>query len=316
MRPFLAALLLLPAVGSAQSIALTVTGATNSVSGSGGTVTSTLALNGTACAYQVGVAWTGTSLTTACTPLYFWLTTTSCGTAPSTTNIPADVTVQTIQVGDLTAGTSSGTFTFPFNSLPGFVSLPDGGGFSCGSVNDFTNFLCAGVTTAATGGMCNGATATAPPVNMRYDNIPPIPPIVGITPLDTKLGVNISPGDPNDTLLYYTAQYALAFPDGDAGTYFNSGCGQISTTNSKCTISNLVDGTDYYVVGYSVDEASNVSVASAPMPGTPVLTYGFYANYLNDGGQPGGCGSAAGGAPSALAFTTALLLFAVARRRG
>ncbi len=316
MRPFLAALLLLPALASAQTIALTVNGATNSVSGSGGTVTSTLALNGSACANQVGVAWAGTGLTGACTPLYIWLTTTSCGTAPNTTNVPPDVTVQTVQAGDLTAGTSSGTFTFPFNSLPGFVSLPDGGGFTCGSVNDFTNYLCAGVTIAAVGGMCNGSSPTAQPVNMRYDNIPPIAPIVSVTPLDTKLGLNLAPGDPSDTLLYFTAQYALAFPDGDAGTYFNSGCGQISTTNSKCTISNLVDGTNYYVVGVSVDEASNMSPPSAPTPGTPVLTYGFYANYLNDGGQPGGCGSAAGGAPSALAFTTALLVFGVARRRG
>jgi len=91
--------------------------------------------------------------------------------------------------------------------------------------------------------------------------------------------------------------------------------GNISPANPKVTINNLVNGINYIIEGFTVDGAGNISAASNPVVGTPVVTYGFYANYLDDGGQPGGCGDAAGGAPSALAFATVLLL-AVARRRG
>ena len=321
MRPFLAALLLLPTLVFAQSIALTVNGATTTVSGNGSTTISTLALNASGCGNTVGGNWSATGITAACTTLQIWLSVNSvCGAAPSGTNSPPDVPVLTVQQADLTGTTPGGPFSFAFSSVPGFnTSVPvDGGvaGVACGSVVDFTNYLCAGVTLAATGSTCNGSIINAQVVNIRYDNIPPIPPIPSITPLDTKLGVSLAPGDPSDTLLYFTVQYAVDYPDGGVGPYLNSGCGQISTTNAKCTISTLVNGTNYFIVGYSVDEANNVSLASAPVVGQPVTTYGFYANYLDAGGQPGGCGSATGGGPSALAFTAALLVLGVARRRG
>ncbi len=317
MRPLLAALLLLPAVASAQTLTLTVNGATTSVSGNGSTTTSTLAFNQSGCGYTVGGSWTGTGLTGACTSLQIWVTAFSCGTAPSTTNYPADVVEYTAQAGQLAGGLSNDTFSFPFNSLPGFTAAAaDAGvGGACGSVTAFTNLLCAAVTIAATGGMCNGATAQASAVNLIYDNVPPQPPVINVTPLDSKLAVSLTPvGTDLTGVASYVVEYAVEFPDGDAGTPVTVP-GTISPTNAKVTINNLVNGVNYIIEGFTVDGAGNISAASEPVIGTPVVTYGFYANYLDDGGQPGGCGDAAGGAPSALAFATVLLL-GVARRRG
>ncbi len=318
MRPLLVALLLLPAVGSAQTLTLTVNGATTSVSGNGSTTTSTLAFNQSGCGYTVGGSWTGTGLTAACTSLVIWTTAFTCtGPMPSTTNSPPDIPVYTAQAGQLTGGLTNDTFSFPFNSLPGFTAaaVDAGIGGACGSVTAFTNQLCAGVTLAATGGMCNGSAITATSVNLIYDNVPPDPPLVTVTALDSKLSVALTPvGTDLTGVSNYQVQYAVEFPDGDAGVPVTVP-GNISPANAKVTINNLVNGITYIIEGFTVDGAGNISAASNPVPGTPVVTYGFYANYLDDGGQPGGCGDAAGGAPSALAFATVLLL-AVARRRG
>jgi hypothetical protein len=320
MRPLLAALLLLPALGFAQSLVLTVNGATSTITGTGTTTTSTYAKNAASCNNNVAGNWLGTGLTTACTTLQVWLTTSTCGIAPSTTNSPPDYVVYTAQIGQLTGGLSTDTFSFALNLLPGFSIPTDGGvGTPCGSVFDFTNLLCAGVTLKDSTGACTSSTVTASPVNMRYDNIPPDPPLVSITPLDSKLSVRLTAsgsGSAVSDIQSFQLYYAAEPPDGGTPSYSPYG-GVISVNNPNVTISNLVNGENYLVQGYSVDEATNVSGPSTPATvGTPVLTYGFYANYLNDGGQPaGGCGDAAGGAPSAVAFLTVLLL-GVARRRG
>jgi len=310
MRPLLAALLLLPGLGYAQTITLTVNGATTSVSGNGSTTTSTLAQNASACSNTVGGNWVASStLSTACTSFQIWLTAVSpCGTAPSTSNTPNDVVIYTAQVGQLTGGLTSDTFSFPFGSLPSFTTS----GNACGAVVDFTNYLCAAVTLSATTGQCQGSSIQATAVNIRYDNVPPVAPIVTVTPLDSKLGVALSPGA-TDTLNYFLVQYAVEFADGGTGSWIGAG-GNVSINNPKVTINNLNNGTNYLIEGQSVDEAGNVSTPSAPVVGTPVTTYGFYANYLNDGGQVG-CGAVADGRPSAVAFAT-LLLLGVARRRG
>jgi hypothetical protein len=317
MRPFLATLLLLPTLVFAQTLTLTVNGATTAISGNGSTTISTLALNGTACSYTVGGNWAGTGLTTACSSLQIWLTANSCGSTggPTTTNSPPDLVVYTAQAGSLAGGLANDTFSFAFTSLPGFnTNAGVDGGVTCGSVNDFTNYLCAGVVLKDTTGACTSTVVQAPSVNIRYDNIPPIPPTVFTTALDTKLGVSLSPGDPSDSLLYFLAGFAVDVDGGPAGNYTQVG-GQISVNNPKVTITGLTNGTTYLVVGYSVDEASNVSLMSVPVTGEPVTTYGFYANYLDAGGQPGGCGDAGGGPPSVLALA-ALLVFGVTRRQG
>jgi hypothetical protein len=306
----LAALFLLPSLGFAQTLTLTVSGTSTTV-GTATASTPTLAANASACSYSVSASWTGTSLTGACTSLQIWLTATTCGTAPSTTNSPADVVVYTAQAGSLTGGLTSDSFSFSFNTLPSFSSN------SCGSVVDFTNMLCAAVTIAATGGACTGTVAQASPVNIRYDNVPPDPPTVSIVQLDSKLSVHLSPagsGTAASDIQYFQVQYALELPDGGTGGWTAVG-GNIAASTGTVTISNLVDGNNYLVVGYSIDEASNTSSKSTPVVGTPVLTYGFYANYLDDGGHPGGCGDVAGGGPSAMAFVI-VLLSASARGRG
>jgi hypothetical protein len=310
MRPLLAALLFVPAVGLAQTASLAIT-----VSGTG--TSGTLAYNASNCTTPVVGTWTVTNLSPSpCTALSIWTTAFTCGTnvAPNNTYTPPDALVTSIPSGTLTSGTTKGTFTFPFNALPGFSS--GDGGVPCGSASDFTNTLCAAVQLLDNTGACAGITVTGTPViTLRYDNIPPIPPAVTVSPLDSQLSVRLAPGDSTDTISNYQVQYA---PDAGAGvppTYRPATSGNIPANNPSVTISNLTNGTDYFIVALAIDEATNQSPYSTPVVATPVVTLGFYANYLDAGGTQGGCGDAAGGGPSALAFATVLLLF-VARRRG
>ena len=307
MRPLLAALLLFPVAGFAQSgIVLTLNGA-----GTSGVV----ARNATGCGTLLAGTWTGTGLTGACSPLQVWLTasTSACGAAPSTTNTPADVIVYTTPAGTLTTGgLTTATFSINFNALPSFNIS----GNSCGAVADFTNQLCAGVTLTDTTGNCTGTAVTSTPLlSVRYDNVPPEPPLLTTVPLDSQLSVRLAPSDPSDSISYFRVQYALEPSDGGTPNYVAAG-GNVAANNPVVTISGLVNGTNYLVQGFSIDEATNPSAASAPVVASPVATFGFYSNYINDGGKPaGGCGDAAGGGPSALALATVLLLGLV-RRRG
>jgi hypothetical protein len=305
MRPLLAALLLLPAAGVAQTLIVTINGAGTS---------GVLARNASGCGTLVAGNWVGTGLTAACTSLQVWVTSGSsaCGATPSTTNVPADVVVYTAPAGSLTTGgLTTDTFSFAFNNLPSF------NGTACGAVVDFTNQVCAGVTLNDTTASCTGTAVTnSPLVSIRYDNVPPVPPTLSITPLDSQLSVRLAPTDTSDTISNYNVQIAIEPSDGGTPNYVSAGT-NIPANNPTVTISNLINDQNYLVQGFSIDEATNVSVASAPVVGMPVVTLGFYQNFINDGGQPaGGCGDAAGGGPSALAFVTTLLLLAVARRRG
>jgi hypothetical protein len=301
MRPLLAALLLLPVVGSAQTLALTVSG-----TGTSGL----LAYNAAGCGNTVAGNWVGTSLTAACTSLQIWVTNSTCGSIPSTTNVPADVVVYTAQAGDLATGLTTASYSFAFNLLPGFTTN------TCGSVVDFTNILCASVTSKAADASCTGTVAQANTVSLRYDNVPPLAPTLNVVPLDSQLSVRLAATDTTDTIQYFQVQYAAEPTDGGTPNYTSVG-GNIAFNNPVVTISGLTNDQNYLVVGFAVDEATNVSPGSTPVVSSPVVTLGFYSNYINDGGSPsGGCGDAAGGGPSALAFATTLLLLAVARRRG
>jgi MYXO-CTERM domain-containing protein len=306
MRPLLAALLLLPAAGFAQSgIVLTLNGA-----GTSGVV----ARNATGCSTILAGTWTGTGLTGACSPLQVWLTTStsSCGAAPSTTNVPADVVVYTIPAGSLTTGAlTQASFNFNFTALPGFAISGNG---PCGQVVDFTNQLCAGVTLNDTTGACQGTAVTSTPIlSVRYDNVPPDPPLLSITQLDSQLAVRLSPSDPSDTIATYNVQYAVEPSDGGTPNYASAG--SAAANNAVVTISGLTNGTNYLVYGTSIDEAGNPSAPSTPVVSSPVVTLGFYTNYINAGGQPGGCGHAAGSGPSVLALA-AVMLLGLVRRRG
>jgi uncharacterized protein (TIGR03382 family) len=300
MRPLLAALLLLlPSAGFAQSLVLTING-------------NPVARNADGCSTSVAGNWVGASLTAACTPLQVWISATNnCGAAPSTTNTPPDFVVDTTQTGELVNGTTTKSFTFSFNAMPSFATN------ACGANVDFTNYVCAGVTMKDGTGACSGTGVTAASIGVRYDNLRPPPPSVTITPLDSKLSVRLAAtGSGTDVtdVQYFNTEYAV--DPGDAGTpaWVEKG-GNISANNPTVEISPLINGVVYLVRGYSVDEAGNKSVASDPVTGKPVVTYGFFDNYVADGGQEtGGCG-AVGGGPSALALGT-LLLLALVRRRG
>jgi uncharacterized protein (TIGR03382 family) len=299
MRPLLAALLLLPAVGFAQSLSLTVSG-------------NPLALNASGCSFSVAGSWTGSGLTGACNTLQIWLTASSaCGAVPSTTASPPDVVVATAQSGDLAGGLTTAPFTFLFSLLPSFTLN------ACGANVDFTNYLCASVTSRSSTGTCDGTVTQASSVSIRYDNVAPLPPAVTVTPLDSKLTVRLAAsGSGTDVtdIVYFNVEFAI--DPGDAGTpsWLSVG-GNISANNAAITISNLVNGTTYLVRGYSKDEAGNLSAPSDPVAAQPVVTNGFFGNYMADGGQEkGGC-AATGGAPSALGLVS-LLLVTLARRRG
>jgi hypothetical protein len=314
MRPLLAALLLLPSVGAAQTLALTINGAVTY----GTSTVPVLAFNSTACSNSIAGSWTGTGLTTACTSLQVWLTAFSCGTAPSTTNVPADFIASTTQAGDLANGTTTINFSFSAASLPGFgTGALDGGNTSCGTVVDFTNTVCAAVTLNTATNGCTGTNVQAPTVSLRYDNVPPDPPSINIVPLDSQLSVRLTPDSltPVADVLYYRVQYALQPSDGGAPGGYTPVGGNISASAAAVTISSLVNGELYSIQGFTVDEASNVSTTPTTVTGSPVMTTGFYANYIDDGGQTGGCGDSAGGGPSALALGVFLSLV-LARRRG
>jgi uncharacterized protein (TIGR03382 family) len=295
-------LLLAPAVAFGQSgLVLTVNG-----SGTSGV----LAYNANGCGNQVAGNWAGTGLTAACTSLQIWVTTGVCGNTPNTTVVPLDLIVSTIPAGSLTSGTVTGApFNFAFSSLPGFTAANP-----CGSVTDFQNQLCGGVTLNDSTGACQGTQVNSSPTQtLRYDNIPPVAPTLAITPLDGQLSVRLAPGDPSDSIQSFLVQYAVQTIDGGTGNLISAGSAPIN--NPVVTISGLTNGTNYLVQGQSIDEATNQSPPSAPVVASPVVTLGFYANYIADGGQPGGCGSVAGGGPSALAVALVLLLGLV-RRRG
>jgi hypothetical protein len=300
-------LLLVPAVGLAQAT-LTI-----KVSGAGTGTSPSLAYNAANCTTPVAGTWAVSGLSNPCSSLSIWTTATSCGTnvAPNTTTTPPDYLVTAISAGTLTGGTTSGPFSFLFNTLPGFSTS----GNACGAMADFTNTLCAAVQLPDSTGACTGTIVGGTPVvSLRYDNIPPVPPNVTVQPLDSQLSVRLAPADTTDTISSYQVQYAVDAGAGVPPTYIGIG-GSIPANNPSVTIANLNNGTDYFIQALSVDEATNQSPFSAPVVAAPVLTLGFYANYLNDGGTQGGCGDAAGGGPSALAFATVVLLVC-ARRRG
>jgi hypothetical protein len=299
MRFLLAALFLVPASGFAQTLTLTVSGAP-------------IAKNASGCADNVAGNWLGSGLTAACTSLQIWVTaSTTCADAPSPTASPPDVVVQTVQSGDLANGTTTGTFSFAFNTMPGFVSS------ACGTDVDFTNYLCASVTSRGGTGSCDGTLTKASAVALRYDNLPPPPPAVSVTPLDSKLSVGLAAtgtGTDVTDVQFFNVQFAVAPTTGGTPNWLNAG-GDISASNPSVTINNLVNGTTYLVRGFSKDEAGNISDPSDPVSAEPVQTFGFWSNYIDDGGQDAGGCTAAGGASSAAALA-ALAALAFLRRRG
>lgn len=307
MRPLLVALLLLPAVGLAQ----TTPSVTITVSGAG--LNGTLAYNASNCTTPVVGSWKVSNVSNPCTPLSIWTTAFTCGSnvAPVTTTSPPDALVLSISSGTLTSGTTDGPFKFIFNTLPSFTLS----GNACGAASDFTDTLCAAVQLPDSTGACTGTIVTGSPVfTLRYDNIAPVAPAVTVKPLDSQLTVQLAPGDSTDTISNYQVQYAVDAGAGVTPSYIGVG-NNIPANNASVTISSLTNGTEYFIRALAIDEANNQSPFSTPVVATPVLTFGFYGNFFRDGGTAGGCGDASGGGPSALAFATVFLLV-VARRRG
>ena len=300
MRFLLAALVLLPASGFAQTtLTLTVSG-------------NPVAKNASGCADRVAGNWLGSGLTGACNSLQIWVTaSTTCTDAPSATASPPDVVVQTVQSGALVAGTTTGTFSFAFNTMPSFTSN------ACGTDVDFTNYLCASVTSTGATGSCDGNLTKASSVSIRYDNHPPPPPAVSVIPLDSKLSVGLAAtgtGTDLTDVQFFNVQFAVAPSGGGTPDWIGAG-GDISSSNASVTINNLVNGTTYLVRGFSKDEAGNLSDPSDPVSAEPVQTFGFWSNYIDDGGQDSGGCTAAGGASSGVALA-ALAVLALLWRRG
>jgi hypothetical protein len=279
---------LLPAIAFGQSsITLTL--------GAGGQTD--VFKNGGQCNDHLAVNWTGNVSGVACAPFEVFATVkSSCPDKPDTDS--GDFTIGTED--DLSKG--SGTFDFVISNLPIF----DGG--TCGGEVDKTVNICGtfSVGQIDCGGVTPAQVVKASPVpTIRFDSIPPPAPVVTeVNTLDGALGVRVNPGNDTSTV---TVQYR----EQGGGNFIS--VSPYSAQIGGTTIDGLTNGTTYEVRATVSDQANNDSEPSAVKTGTPARTDGFWAAYVNDGGQEtGGC-SVAG--PSSLALLLIAAAFGRARRK-
>ncbi|MFP2933284.1 MXAN_2561 family MXYO-CTERM-anchored protein [Pyxidicoccus sp. 3LG] len=147
-----------------------------------------------------------------------------------------------------------------------------------------------------------GCEATAssvgtPTINFILDpkapNAPAAPTASG---LDEALLVTVTAPSDSARILVEVRQLE---GDPDGGT---PGAGAVvsskeqTTDNLEFRMEGLENDVEYSVQAFAIDKAGNQSEGSPTTTGTPVGSYGFYEEYLNDGGsETGGCGAAGGG---------------------
>jgi hypothetical protein len=300
-------LLLGPALAAAQAADATNPATLRS---SSDLTNNTYSFNAGDCSGNISVTWTyvGTWGSSFSTALTLWSTTAgSClTTGPSTTDLSYS------SVPWLTFVTSkSGTFTVPISTLPGFnVDNGDGGVKNfCGETGvEVTQRLC-GAISSITSAYSSTVTVNQPdPLILLYDTKPPAAPAVSdVGSLDSSAVVNFT-YDTGTTTVY--AQYSEAGLDG--GDVWNDGPSVTVANTSKLTIQGLTNNVVYDVQLFGVDQAGNVSEASAIAQVEPIHTIGFFETLHNAGStEQGGCAVAG----SMLVPLAALgLLRALARR--
>jgi hypothetical protein len=242
------------------------------------------------------------------TQMTSWLTAgTSCGDAMAT----GDLELQSPDISQI----RTGTLTFSVNSLPIFAGASRDGGSSCTTYAGETEMkLCAAYKYTTGVGQCNPASIAKPstPLTVRFDNSPPPAPTVDeVVSLDRALLVRVTPPEVKDVAVI-ELQYREAAAMGE---FVPAGSFAISSSSGK--VNNLVNGTEYEVRAFAVDEAGNRSLLpSNSGRGTPIYTNGFWDRYRGAGGQEqGGCAVGGGGAAGLGMVLLAGIRFVSRRKR-
>lgn len=312
LRAGLAALLLLgsTAARAQTSITLAFPGTTNNTQVYGPNVP------GKDCSSSLRVSWTTTSLTSnnICNSLQIWVSSSnSCGNSPGTgaTDGGTDLVLDTQGLSTVFTGVTPDQV---LNQIPGLA------GKDCTAAQlDVTDAVCASVQTKDATGACSGSfIAGQPLLTVRFDNVPPDPPSISLTPQDSKIIVSLSAnGSQASDVLTFNVEIAET-PDGgvaDGGSLNFRPAGTVNANNSSQPIIGLINDTTYAVRGFAVDEANNISQASAIETATPLAADGFWATYKKEGGEElGGCNASGAAVPSAIAAAVALGVFLRRRR--
>lgn len=272
----------------------------------------TVVLTSANCGGTVSVNFTAVSSgSSLCeTQMKAWITTgTTCGDAPAA----GDLELNSPDISQL----RTGTLTFSVSLLPLFGGAGrDGGSSGCTSYAGEANMRLCAAFKYTTNGQCNPASIAkaSTPLTVRFDNAPPpAPSIEEVVPLDRSLLVKVVPPDVKDVALIALEYRALD----DAGVSDFAGGGSFAVSSTSGKITNLVNGTEYEVRAFAVDEAGNRSVLpSGSATGTPIYTNGFWDRYRDAGGQEqGGCAVGGGDAAGLGLVLLAGLRFVSRRKR-
>jgi hypothetical protein len=259
------------------------------------------------------ITWTASLPSTdlACTDLFIWFAPNACeeitdGGTPGEF-IAADVTNNTADSNNwMTLGATAQTINFTTNQL----TLADGGSVCDDpSVDNLTFDLCGAFLYTTSGQDCASTVsgvvtpvAAAPPlVTFTYDSLPPpIPILDSVVPGDTTVtatGDGTIDTNTFNPIVSMNVSYRTSGFDGGAPGPWQGG-NSIAGNQGSVTISGLTDGQSYDFAIQATDTAGNTSNLSEPQSATPILTNGFFGQYLADNGHDrGGCASAAGLVP-------------------
>ncbi|MCP3141294.1 MXAN_2561 family MXYO-CTERM-anchored protein [Pyxidicoccus xibeiensis] len=240
------------------------------------------------CSTPRTITWTR-STGTLCDTLYIWISNDTCTGIPGTD----DVLLEELSK---TSTTTTGTENIVVSDIL------TRNGSSCDEEEVQRDFkLCATTRLfdSATTTNCRTTAETigSPSVTVRFDSkAPTIPGAPSVTGLDKALSVTVTPPGDTTTMVVEVRALGTGADGGVEPTGEPVSRKEQSTDNTTFRMENLQNGVEYAVQAIAVDQAGNPSKPSDATLGTPVASFGFYEEYLNDGGaESGGCGAAGGG---------------------
>lgn len=247
--------------------------------------------------------WTASGITTINSGDLYRLA--AYNSACSTTTVPTAGSSNTVAPDLAATGLSQST-----NSV--FVSsmASAGGVTNCSGPNDMSIYLCVYYVPAS------GTPSLVSTGNFNFQlAIPPEPTINSVSPNDSSLTVNISPGttDANHTATASISYTVTCAPEsGSGGTSTGSGAA------GNITCGGLTNFVVYNVTAYATSQAGNQGPTSATYPPgqatTPLPFEDFWQVYKGAGGvEQGGCGT--GGSGALLPAGALATLWALRRRR-
>jgi hypothetical protein len=213
--------------------------------------------------------------------------------------------ITTVPEASFSAG--SGSFTVNVSSLPGLSSAQCN---VAGGVN-VTDLLCAQATfqtSIVLGGSCTSSSIT--PLTVELNTAPPPVPVISVQGLNQELLINVTSSN-SGTGTTPINSVTIYFAPVTGGT---GGQQSFTTTGSaNVTVTGLTNGVTYAVHAVYTGTNGLPSQPSNTADGTPEPVNSFYANFVNAGGNGGGCSAPAGAAAWTLLPIAALWLFG--RRR-